>query len=121
MIQPIFPFYSFHQAQPEELSGDELMEINSQLQNQLNQEKNDMQMKSEELNILIRSCALATRLHRTLENVIYKFKINLVFFQMFQGLPAATGKQAGAEKTPRGCERGEENRDLFCPGSLVSD
>lgn len=31
------------------------MEINSQLQNQLNQEKNDMQMKSEELNILIRS------------------------------------------------------------------
>jgi len=39
----------------EELSGDELMEINFRLQNQLNQEKNDMQMKSEELNILIRS------------------------------------------------------------------
>uniref|UniRef100_A0A665TQY6 Si:ch211-259g3.4 n=1 Tax=Echeneis naucrates TaxID=173247 RepID=A0A665TQY6_ECHNA len=37
-----------------ELSGDELMEINTRLQNQLNQEKNDMQMKSEELNILIR-------------------------------------------------------------------
>lgn len=31
------------------------MEINVKLQNQLNQEKNDMQMKSEELNILIRS------------------------------------------------------------------
>lgn len=31
------------------------MEINTRLQNQLNQEKNDMQMKSEELNILIRS------------------------------------------------------------------
>lgn len=31
------------------------MEINMRLQNQLNQEKNDMQMKSEELNILIRS------------------------------------------------------------------
>lgn len=31
------------------------MEINMKLQNQLNQEKNDMQMKSEELNILIRS------------------------------------------------------------------
>lgn len=43
------------QAQPEELSSDELMEINTRLQNQLNQEKNDMQMKSEELNILIRS------------------------------------------------------------------
>lgn len=43
------------QAQPEEQSGDELMEINTRLQNQLNQEKNDMQMKSEELNILIRS------------------------------------------------------------------
>uniref|UniRef100_A0A3B4UAG1 Bridge-like lipid transfer protein family member 2 n=1 Tax=Seriola dumerili TaxID=41447 RepID=A0A3B4UAG1_SERDU len=37
-----------------EQSGDELMEINTRLQNQLNQEKNDMQMKSEELNILIR-------------------------------------------------------------------
>uniref|UniRef100_A0A3B5B9V3 KIAA0100 ortholog n=1 Tax=Stegastes partitus TaxID=144197 RepID=A0A3B5B9V3_9TELE len=36
------------------LSGDELTEINVRLQNQLNQEKNDMQMKSEELNILIR-------------------------------------------------------------------
>lgn len=43
------------QAQPEELSGDELNEVNARLQNQLNQEKNDMQMKSEELNILIRS------------------------------------------------------------------
>uniref|UniRef100_A0A672HKU9 FMP27/BLTP2/Hobbit GFWDK motif-containing RBG unit domain-containing protein n=1 Tax=Salarias fasciatus TaxID=181472 RepID=A0A672HKU9_SALFA len=37
-----------------ELSVDELMEVNMRLQNQLNQEKNDMQMKSEELNILIR-------------------------------------------------------------------
>ncbi|KAG7479401.1 hypothetical protein JOB18_024873 [Solea senegalensis] len=46
--------YSNIRAQPEELSGDELVEINTQLQNQLNQEKNDMQMKSEELNILIR-------------------------------------------------------------------
>ncbi|XP_034062904.1 protein KIAA0100-like isoform X3 [Gymnodraco acuticeps] len=46
--------YSNIRAQTEELSGDELMEINTRLQNQLNQEKNDMQMKSEELNILIR-------------------------------------------------------------------
>ncbi|XP_070684951.1 bridge-like lipid transfer protein family member 2 [Pempheris klunzingeri] len=46
--------YSNIRAQPDELSGDELMEINTRLQNQLNQEKNDMQMKSEELNILIR-------------------------------------------------------------------
>ncbi|XP_069568471.1 bridge-like lipid transfer protein family member 2 isoform X2 [Brachyistius frenatus] len=46
--------YSNIRAQLEELSGDELMEINTRLQNQLNQEKNDMQMKSEELNILIR-------------------------------------------------------------------
>uniref|UniRef100_UPI0037E894CA bridge-like lipid transfer protein family member 2 n=1 Tax=Semicossyphus pulcher TaxID=241346 RepID=UPI0037E894CA len=46
--------YSNIRALPEELSGDELMEINTRLQNQLNQEKNDMQMKSEELNILIR-------------------------------------------------------------------
>ncbi|KAM3616443.1 uncharacterized protein V6R79_017941 [Siganus canaliculatus] len=46
--------YSNIRAQPEELSGDELMEINTRLQNQLNQEKNDMQTKSEELNILIR-------------------------------------------------------------------
>ncbi|TNN01680.1 hypothetical protein fugu_011062 [Takifugu bimaculatus] len=50
--------YSNIRAQTEEQSSDELMEINSQLQNQLNQEKNDMQMKSEELNILIRSCIL---------------------------------------------------------------
>uniref|UniRef100_A0A9R1SDM0 Si:ch211-259g3.4 n=2 Tax=Cyprinus carpio TaxID=7962 RepID=A0A9R1SDM0_CYPCA len=35
-------------------SGDELSDINLRLQNQLNQEKTDMQMKSEELNILIR-------------------------------------------------------------------
>ncbi|KAM9853046.1 bridge-like lipid transfer protein family member 2 isoform 2-T2 [Aulostomus maculatus] len=46
--------YSNIRAQPEELSSDELNEINTRLQNQLNQEKNDMQMKSEELNILIR-------------------------------------------------------------------
>lgn len=46
--------YSNIRAQCEELYGDELMEINTRLQNQLNQEKNDMQMKSEELNILIR-------------------------------------------------------------------
>uniref|UniRef100_A0A7N8Y945 KIAA0100 ortholog n=1 Tax=Mastacembelus armatus TaxID=205130 RepID=A0A7N8Y945_9TELE len=38
----------------ETVSYPELMEINARLQNQLNQEKNDMQMKSEELNILIR-------------------------------------------------------------------
>uniref|UniRef100_A0A7N8X3N7 KIAA0100 ortholog n=1 Tax=Mastacembelus armatus TaxID=205130 RepID=A0A7N8X3N7_9TELE len=38
----------------EEKIIEELMEINARLQNQLNQEKNDMQMKSEELNILIR-------------------------------------------------------------------
>ncbi|XP_016887498.1 protein KIAA0100 isoform X2 [Cynoglossus semilaevis] len=46
--------YSNIRAQPEELSSDELTEINTRLQNQLNQEKNDMQTKSEELNILIR-------------------------------------------------------------------
>ncbi|XP_028274878.1 protein KIAA0100-like isoform X2 [Parambassis ranga] len=46
--------YSNIRAQPEELSSDDLIEINTCLQNQLNQEKNDMQMKSEELNILIR-------------------------------------------------------------------
>ncbi|XP_057695211.1 bridge-like lipid transfer protein family member 2 isoform X2 [Corythoichthys intestinalis] len=46
--------YSNNRTQPEDLSIDDLNEINMQLQNQLNQEKNDMQMKSEELNILIR-------------------------------------------------------------------
>ncbi|XP_010863616.2 protein KIAA0100 isoform X3 [Esox lucius] len=46
--------YSNIRAQPEELRGDQLSEINVRLQNQLNQEKTDMQMKSEELNILIR-------------------------------------------------------------------
>eukprot|EP00064_Thunnus_orientalis_P017450 superscaffoldBa00003708_g17533 len=47
--------YSNIRGQPDELSSDELNDINTRLQNQLNQEKNDMQMKSEELNILIRS------------------------------------------------------------------
>ncbi|KAJ0063740.1 hypothetical protein NL108_006678, partial [Boleophthalmus pectinirostris] len=46
--------YSNTRAQPEDISTEEMMEINIGLQNQLNQEKNDMQMKSEELNILIR-------------------------------------------------------------------
>lgn len=46
--------YSNIRGQPDELSSDELNDINTRLQNQLNQEKNDMQMKSEELNILIR-------------------------------------------------------------------
>lgn len=46
--------YSNIRALPEDWSSDELTEINTRLQNQLNQEKNDMQMKSEELNILIR-------------------------------------------------------------------
>ena len=44
----------FRSAQTEDLRGDELSEIIVRLQNQLNQEKTDMQMKSEELNILIR-------------------------------------------------------------------
>ncbi|XP_036392090.1 protein KIAA0100-like [Megalops cyprinoides] len=46
--------YSNMRSQSEEMRGDELMDINLKLQNQLNQEKTDMQMKSEELNILIR-------------------------------------------------------------------
>ncbi|XP_036005392.1 protein KIAA0100 isoform X4 [Fundulus heteroclitus] len=46
--------YSNIRAQSDEANSDELMDINMRLQNQLNQEKNDMQMKSEELNILIR-------------------------------------------------------------------
>ncbi|KTF85827.1 hypothetical protein cypCar_00026037 [Cyprinus carpio] len=46
--------YSNMRSQSEEFSGDELSDINLRLQNQLNQEKTDMQMKSEELNILIR-------------------------------------------------------------------
>lgn len=99
------------------------MEINSRLQNQLNQEKNDMQMKSEELNILIRSCATQPLI--CIGNVTRKSKnkplLRFFFCQMFQGLPAAAGKQAGAEKTSRGCERGEENGDLLCPGPLVPD
>ncbi|XP_051535969.1 protein KIAA0100-like isoform X2 [Myxocyprinus asiaticus] len=46
--------YSNIRTQSEELRGDELSDINLRLQNQLNHEKTDMQMKSEELNILIR-------------------------------------------------------------------
>ncbi|XP_022525858.2 protein KIAA0100 isoform X1 [Astyanax mexicanus] len=46
--------YSNIRSQPEEMRGDELSDINLRLQNQLNQEKTDLQMKSEELNILIR-------------------------------------------------------------------
>lgn len=46
--------YSNIRSQLEELRGDELSDINIRLQNQLNQEKTDLQMKSEELNILIR-------------------------------------------------------------------
>ncbi|XP_068571689.1 bridge-like lipid transfer protein family member 2 isoform X4 [Cebidichthys violaceus] len=56
--------YSNIRAQSEELYGDDLMEVNTRLQNQLNQEKNDMQMKSEELNILIR-CFKDFQLQRT--------------------------------------------------------
>ncbi|XP_071214703.1 bridge-like lipid transfer protein family member 2 isoform X1 [Salvelinus alpinus] len=56
--------YSNIRAQPEDLRGDELSEINVRLQNQLNQEKTDMQMKSEELNILIR-CFKDFQLQRT--------------------------------------------------------
>ncbi|KAJ8280796.1 hypothetical protein GJAV_G00059060 [Gymnothorax javanicus] len=46
--------YSNMRSQCEDHRGDELMDINQKLQNQLNQEKTDLQMKSEELNILIR-------------------------------------------------------------------
>ncbi|KAK2881234.1 hypothetical protein Q8A67_018502 [Cirrhinus molitorella] len=46
--------YSNMKSQSEELRGDEMSDINLRMQNQLNQEKTDMQMKSEELNILIR-------------------------------------------------------------------
>lgn len=121
-----FALRLFNQAQPEELSGDELMEINSRLQNQLNQEKNDMQMKSEELNILIRSFAkqplfCIARCGNLTRKIKNKPLLFIIFWQMFQGLPAATGKQAGAEKTSRGRERGEENRNLLRPGPLVPD
>lgn len=54
----------FSQAQPEDQANEELTEINTQLQDQLRQEKNDMQMKSEELNILIRFCISADRPHQ---------------------------------------------------------
>ncbi|XP_062872628.1 bridge-like lipid transfer protein family member 2 isoform X1 [Trichomycterus rosablanca] len=56
--------YSNIRSQPEELRGDELSDINLRLQNQLNQEKTDLQMKSEELNILIR-CFKDFQLQRT--------------------------------------------------------
>ncbi|KAK5620576.1 hypothetical protein CRENBAI_022122 [Crenichthys baileyi] len=46
--------YSNTKAQNDDANNEELIDIIMQLQNQLNQEKNDMQMKSEELNILIR-------------------------------------------------------------------
>uniref|UniRef100_A0A3P9KJ73 Si:ch211-259g3.4 n=1 Tax=Oryzias latipes TaxID=8090 RepID=A0A3P9KJ73_ORYLA len=46
--------YSIVKAQLEDQTNDDLTELHNTLQNQLNQEKNDMQMKSEELNILIR-------------------------------------------------------------------
>uniref|UniRef100_A0A8D0CN22 Bridge-like lipid transfer protein family member 2 n=1 Tax=Scleropages formosus TaxID=113540 RepID=A0A8D0CN22_SCLFO len=46
--------YSNMRVSIDEVRSDELSEINLKLQNQLNQEKMDMQMKSEELNILIR-------------------------------------------------------------------
>lgn len=50
----VHTLFGFLQSQLEELRGDELSDINIRLQNQLNQEKTDLQMKSEELNILIR-------------------------------------------------------------------
>ncbi|GAA6097648.1 protein KIAA0100 isoform X1 [Tachysurus ichikawai] len=53
--------YSNIRSQPEELRGDELSDINMRLQNQLNQEKTDLQMKSEELNILIRWVCIGSR------------------------------------------------------------
>ncbi|KAM9468639.1 bridge-like lipid transfer protein family member 2 [Clarias gariepinus] len=56
--------YSNIRSQTEELTGDELSAINMRLQNQLNQEKTDLQMKSEELNILIR-CFKDFQLQRT--------------------------------------------------------
>uniref|UniRef100_W5MG12 Bridge-like lipid transfer protein family member 2 n=1 Tax=Lepisosteus oculatus TaxID=7918 RepID=W5MG12_LEPOC len=46
--------YSLLNSQQDEVRNDELSDINRKLQDQLNQEKVDMQMKSEELNILIR-------------------------------------------------------------------
>lgn len=55
------------------------MEINTRLQNQLNQEKNDMQMKSEELNILIRS-HVSYSLTSSNEDVTKDAKLNILFF-----------------------------------------
>ncbi|XP_041097296.1 protein KIAA0100-like isoform X2 [Polyodon spathula] len=46
--------YSNMRSLQDESRNEELSDINLKLQNQLNQEKTDMQMKSEELNILIR-------------------------------------------------------------------
>lgn len=54
------------------------MEINTRLQNQLDQEKNDMQMKSEELNILIRSRISAPASNT--EDMVQNSKINISSF-----------------------------------------
>ncbi|KAG7279762.1 hypothetical protein CRUP_021378 [Coryphaenoides rupestris] len=55
--------YSSNRAQLEEQSGEDLTEA-TRLQNQLKQEKADMQMKSEELNILMRLAVVVLRPQR---------------------------------------------------------
>ncbi|PWA22120.1 hypothetical protein CCH79_00010295, partial [Gambusia affinis] len=100
--------YSNIRAQTDEANSDELMDVNMRLQNQLNQEKNDMQMKSEELNILIRSLVETDGPFEQRAGNGSKF-------------PAAAGEQAGAAKATRRRGCGAQDGDLLRSGSLVSD
>lgn len=99
LIHETFCPFIILQAQPEELSGDELMEINTRLQNQLNQEKNDMQMKSEELNILIRS-HISTHSHEILRGSGTQVNTKLFPFRCFKDFQLQRANKLELRKPP---------------------
>lgn len=78
------------------------MEINTRLQNQLNQEKNDMQMKSEELNILIRS-HISTHSHPMLKiwhTILKKKKTSSLSIRCFKDFQLQRANKLELRKPP---------------------
>lgn len=75
------------------------MEINSQLQNQLNQEKNDMQMKSEELNILIRS-HISTHFHPAQDKIRHNSVRNAFSVRCFKDFQLQRANKLELRKPP---------------------
>lgn len=114
---------SLLQSLQDDSKNETLLELNHRLQQQLSQEKSDLQLESEELNILIRSGGSLRLPWRCSPSFLQVSPIPALscLLQVLQGLPAAACQQDGAEEAAGGRERGTEDGVLLRPGALAFD